>query len=212
MNAFCWASFMIGSQICFNFWVKLAALLWQLRQELFQPFLAVLPLRPWDCHFQPFDNCTIGTFFAGNRFHRRPCQVIWFLIFNLPRQKCLHLQISAFAISEYLGSWKNMATVFASLKHPFKNILRGAEDNHDQSGLSLIISRVMVEKTTLTSWGDERTDCLQDENTADEHYADIGQSSVDYLRNKIQTRKIPWIAVNLLNLLSSIVWIFDQKI
>ena len=29
---------------------------------------------------------------------------------------------------------------------------------------------------------------------------------------KIQTRKIPWIAVNLLNLLSSIVWIFDQKI
>ena len=64
MNAFCWASFMIGSQICFNFWVKLAALLWQLRQELFQPFLAVLPLRPWDCHFQPFDNCTIGTFFC----------------------------------------------------------------------------------------------------------------------------------------------------
>ena len=46
MNAFCSASFMIGSQICFNFWVKLAALLWQLRQELFQPFLAVLPLRP----------------------------------------------------------------------------------------------------------------------------------------------------------------------
>ena len=84
-----------------------------------------------------------------------------------------------------------MATVFASLKHPSKNILRGVEDNHDQSGLSLIISRVMVEKTTLTSWGDERTDCLPDENTGDEHYADIGQSSVDYLRSKIQTRKIP---------------------
>ena len=149
MNAFCWASFLIGSQICFNFWVKLAALLWQLRQELFQPFLAVLPLRPWDCHFQPFDNCTIGTFFAENRFHRRPCHVIWFLIFNLPRQKCLHLQILAFAISEYLGKWKNMATVFASLKHPSKNILRGVEDNHDQSGLSLIISRVMVEKQPL---------------------------------------------------------------
>ena len=42
-----------------------------------------------------------------------------------------------------------MATVFASLKHPSKNILRGVEDNHDQSGLSLIISRVMVEKQPL---------------------------------------------------------------
>ena len=126
INTFCWASFMIGSQICFNFWVKLAALLWQLRQELFQPFLAVLPLRPWDCHFQPFDNCTIGTFFAGNRFHRRPCHVIWFLIFNLPRQKCLHLQILAFAISEYLGKWKNMATVYLLLsKARLKTSLEG---------------------------------------------------------------------------------------
>ena len=44
---------------------------------------------------------------------------------------------------------ENMATVFASLKHPSKNILRGVEDNHDQSGLSLIISRVMVEKQPL---------------------------------------------------------------
>ena len=46
-------------------------------------------------------------------------------------------------------------------------------------------------KTTLASRGDERTNCLPDENTADEHYADIEQSSVDYLRNNIQTRKIP---------------------
>ena len=52
----------------------------------------------WQLHYWDF--------FAGNRFHRRRCHVIWFLLFNLPRQKCLHLQISAFAISEYLGKWK----------------------------------------------------------------------------------------------------------
>ena len=40
-------------------------------------------------------------------------------------------------------------SIFASLKRPSKNILRRTKDNHDQSGLSLIISRVMVEKQPL---------------------------------------------------------------